>query len=75
MMITRNKKDCKVKLMDKDLEQVENFEYLDVNFSEDGKIMDEINSRLLNTGRLYHAINKGFIERKKRKEEINKSEN
>lgn len=64
MVISRNKTDCKVKLIDKELEQVENFKYLGVNFSEDGKIMDEINSRLLNTGRLYHAINRGFIGKK-----------
>jgi hypothetical protein len=50
--------------MGKDLEQVENFIYLGVIIKENGKIEEEINTRMLNAGKLYHAINKGFLGKK-----------
>jgi hypothetical protein len=52
--------------MGKDLEQVENFKYLGVIINENGQIEEEINTRMLNARKLYHAINKGFLGKKKR---------
>jgi hypothetical protein len=50
--------------MGKDLEQVENLEYRGVIINENGKIEEEINTRMLNAGKLYHAINKRFLGKK-----------
>lgn len=64
MMIGREKKDCSVKLMGKDLEQVDSFKYLGVTINHDGKIEEELNNRLLNTSKLYYSINRGFLRKK-----------
>jgi hypothetical protein len=64
MMIGRSNKSCIVNLMGTDLEQVDNFKYLGVIINENGKIEEEINTRMLNAGKLYHAINKGFLGKK-----------
>jgi hypothetical protein len=74
MMIGRSKKSCIVKLMGKDLERVENFKYLGGIINEKGKIEEEINTRTLNAGNLYHVINKGFF-RKERDKSKNKNGN
>jgi hypothetical protein len=63
MMIGRSKKSCIVNLMGKDLEEVENFKYLGVIINENGKTEEEINTRMLNVGKFYHAINKGFLRK------------
>jgi hypothetical protein len=38
--------------MGKDLEQIENFKYLGVIIQENGKIEEETNTRMLNSGKL-----------------------
>jgi hypothetical protein len=50
--------------MGKDLEKVESFKYLGVIINENWKIEEVINTRMLNAGKLYHAINKGLLGKK-----------
>jgi hypothetical protein len=64
MMIGRSKKSCIVNLTGKDLEQGESFKYVGVIINENGKTEEEINTRMLNARKLYHAINKGFLGKK-----------
>jgi hypothetical protein len=67
MKIGRSKKSRIVNLIDKDLEKVENFKYLGVIIKENGKIEEEINTRMLNAGKVYHAINKKFPRKERDK--------
>ena len=63
-MISREEQKHNIKLEGQKLQQVNYFKYLGSTISHDGRVDDEIKNRTAATGRLYHMINKSFLNKK-----------
>ena len=65
-VMVMGKEDLKVSILldGKIVEQVETFTYLGVKIHSNGEMEAEINARIENTMKLYHAMNNTFIRRK-----------
>jgi hypothetical protein len=59
-----SKKKHYVKLKSATQKQVETFKYLGTIISHDGRLDEEINTRIASTGKLHNMLNKNFINKK-----------
>ena len=63
MILSREEQKHNIKLEGQTLQQVNYFKYLGSTISHDRRV-DEIKNRTTATGRLYHIINKNFLNKK-----------
>ena len=63
-MFSRNKKKHKLKISNQTIEQVQRFRYLWAIITYNRKSDEEINGRISSTNKIYHALSKGFLNKK-----------
>lgn len=64
MHIGKESKSIEVKINEDTLEQVDSFKYLGVIIDREGNMEEEIQERIQNATKLYHSLNKAFINKK-----------
>jgi hypothetical protein len=64
MVLSRNEKKHKLKISNQTTEHVQRFRYLGAILTHKGKSDEEINGRISSTNKVYHALSKGFLNKK-----------
>lgn len=65
MVITNNKeRRASININNQTVEQVDNIKYLGITIDRTGKMEEEINNRIATTTKLFHGINRGFLNKK-----------
>jgi uncharacterized protein YabE (DUF348 family) len=64
MVIAKNGKKHNIKIGKQQIEQVETFKYLGAQINQEGRIDEEINTRIASSSKLFNSIKSGFLNHK-----------
>jgi hypothetical protein len=64
IVIAKNGKKHNIKIGKQQIEQVETFKYLGVQINQEGRIDEEINTRIASSSKLFNAIKSGILNHK-----------
>jgi hypothetical protein len=64
MVIAKNAKKHNIKVGKQQTEQVETFKYLGAQINQEGRINEEINTRIASSSKLFNSIKSGFLNHK-----------
>jgi hypothetical protein len=67
-IISRDERRQEIRVRGQVLEEVREFKYLSTMITEDGKLNNEINSRILAAGRMFYSIKNKFLRKREVRE-------